>query len=488
MVPIFGRFAPAAMLAVLPGVAAAQEKAPATPIANGYPIAAAGDGAVAAGGYAVSRWAEDWSFLRDPAKREDWLDRLKYLPLDPGGNSYLTLSGELRARVNLTTNPNLREGPHQQQDIRRVVGAADLHIGPHVRLYGELAHGGIDGKRLGAPAATLRNDFVIQQSFADVTGDIGAVALGVRYGRQEFADGPNLLLSQRDNNTIRYTLNGWRGWARGAGLRIDLFDLKPTAYGDLGTEDDVTDPFRRFSGVTGGIILPETFLGGSKLYLDPFFWRRRNSTGTWAGIVGPARRYYAGAHLWGEAGRWTIDWSANRQYGRWIGRPIDAWQVFLAQTWRTAASRTAPRLGVHLDYASGGGAYGTGALRNAYAPFGNNIYYSYQLFLTPSNLITVAPNVTVTPFGAARLTAEVQRAWRPAEGDAVYRANGQPFAGTERVRGARIADVFRLQLVWPIARRLSFTARYEHLAAGPALTRAGYASSDFLAGWLSFRL
>ncbi|MET0241470.1 MAG: hypothetical protein ABW184_16380, partial [Sphingobium sp.] len=67
------------------------------------------------------------------------------------------------------------------------------------------------------------------------------------------------------------------------------------------------------------------------------------------------------------------------------------------------------------------------------------------------------------------------------------RANGQPFAGTQTIADRKIADVSRLQLIWSITPRLSFTGRYEHLAAGPSLTKAGYRNSDFLAGWLSFR-
>jgi len=69
----------------------------------------------------------------------------------------------------------------------------------------------------------------------------------------------------------------------------------------------------------------------------------------------------------------------------------------------------------------------------------------------------------------------------------VYRANGTAFAGTQNVSGRKIADTLRFQAVYPITSRLSFTGRYEHLIAGPALTQAGYANSDFLAGWLSFR-
>lgn len=106
---------------------------------------------------------------------------------------------------------------------------------------------------------------------------------------------------------------------------------------------------------------------------------------------------------------------------------------------------------------------------------------------TGGYLITVAPNLTVSPSRTLRLTAEVQRAWRADVRDAVYRANGQPFAGTQDVRAARIADIARLQAVWTATPRLSFTGRYEHLSAGPSLTGAGYRSSNLFAIWSSFR-
>jgi len=462
------------------------EKAPATPIADGYPAAGSGEGANT-NGYNLSRWAEDWRGMADPAKRNDLLDRLKFLPFDSNGDVYLTLSGEFRYRVNHTTNPNLRDSRAQRQDINRIVAGADLHVGPHLRGYVELAHGGISGVELGVPATNLRNDLVVQQAFVESDVDVGSVQLGARYGRQEFTDGPNLLVSQRDNNTIRYTLNGIRLWAKGKTVRADLFDLKPTAYGDLGPEDDVVDPARRFSGVSLGFAVPKTAFGGSNLFVDPFFWRRKNSVGAWGGRIGPAERFYAGVHAYGDAGPVTIDWTANHQFGTYIDQRIDAWQFFVAQTYRVGKAKTAPRVGLHFDYASGGGGYGGRTLRNAYAPFGNNIYYSYQLFLTPSNLVVLAPNVTVSPAKSLRVTAEYALNWRANVTDAVYRASGAPFAGTQNFRAARIANVSRLQAVWALSPRVSLTGRYEHLAAGPALRDAGYKSSDFLAGWISLR-
>lgn len=467
-------------------VLAISASAQTTDKASHYPAAAAGDGTTT-GGYNLSRWAEDWRKLCDPAKRDDPIDALKCVKITPSGDVYVTLSGEARLRVNHTTNPNLRDSPAQRQDILRLVGGADVHVGEHLRAYVEVAHGGISGVALGAPAATLRNAVAVQQLFAEATGSIGGVDLGARYGRQEFVDGPNLLVSQRDNNTIRYTVNGLRAWARTETMRIDAFDFKPTQYGDLGTDDDVIDPARRFSGVTLGFVVPKRWFGGSKLFVDPFFWRRRNKVGAWGGRVGPATRYYLGSHVFGEAGRVTIDWTANHQWGTYRDQKIDAWQLLFAQNVRLGNSAAAPRIGFHADYASGGGGYGDGKLRNAYAPFGNNIYYSYALFLTPSNLIALAPTFSVSPTPKLRLSGALQRAWRADVNDAVYRANGAPFAGTQKIRDARIGDVLQLQAIWTVTPRLSVTGRYEHLAAGPSLTKAGYASSDFLAGWISFR-
>ncbi len=489
------RTACAAILVLAPAtVAVAQATGPkdgagssqAAPLAEAYPADAVGDG-VTTGGYNQSRWAEDWTRYRDPARRDDPVDRLKFIPIAADGDVYMTLSGELRFRVNATTNPNLRQAEAQRQDIVRVVGGADLHLGEHVRLFGELAHGGLGGVNLGTPAATLRNHLVVQQKFVDVTGEVAGADLGVRYGRQTFADGPNLMVVPRDNNTIFFVYNGTRAWARSRSLRVDLFDFYTTRLGTAGTGDDVREKGRRFSGISGGVALPTSLFGKSKLYVDPFLWRLRNDNALWGTTTAREVRDFYGLHVWGDAGRVNIDWTVNYQGGSFAGRPIESWLVLLAQNYRLGKDRSAPRIGFHFDYASGGGAYGTGTLRNSLAPFGNNIYYSYQLYATPTNLIAAAPNITFNPLKKLRISAEYQFSWRDSTTDAVYRANGTAFAGTQNVAGRKIAETARLQAVWTISPRVSLTGRYEHLDAGPALTDAGYKSSDFFAGWLSFR-
>jgi len=464
----------------------ARREAPATAIADGFPANAAGDGATT-GGYNLSRWAEDWRSYKDPKKRDDILDRLKYVPIAADGDVYATFSGEFRVRMNLTTNPNLRKSEAQRQDINRIVGGVDLHLGKHLRVFGEVGHAGLDGENLGTPAANLRNDLAVQQLFVEARGDIAGLDSGVRVGRQEFVDGSNLLTSARDNNTLRFVLNGVRGYARGKAARVDLFDFTYTRYGPEGLGDDPRDWTRRFSGAVVGYAVPTSLFGKSKLYVDPFLYRLRTRNQLWGTTTRREERLFAGVHAWGEAGPVTIDWTVNHQFGNYDGRDIDAWQAFIAQTYKLGKSPTAPRVGVHMDYGSGGGAFGRGTLQTASGLFGNNIYFSYGLFLTPQNFMGVAPNFTFNPVKTLRVTTEYQFAWRPSETDAVYRANGNAFAGTQNIRGKEVGQVARLQAVWTITPRLSFTGRLEHLNAGDAFTRAGYRDSMFGAGWISFR-
>ncbi|MBB3347503.1 alginate export family protein [Sphingomonas sp. BK069] len=460
--------------------------APATPIASEYPTAGIGEG-TAQGKYNVSRWAEDWRAMADPDKRDDPLDRLKYLPLTEDGSVYLSLSGEIRYRVQATTNPDLRDRAAQRQERLRVYAGADLHLGEHVRVYGELAKARVDGVNIGAPAGNLRNALTLSQGFGEVYGTLAGASVGVRAGRQEFSDGPNLLTSVRDDPTLHFVLDGVRAYARGRRVRADVFDLRYIAYGQQGLSDDRTDGARRFSGVTFGYAVPSDFLGGSKLFFDPFVWRLRNRVASWNGTVAREERMFYGLHLYGDAGPVTVDWTVNHQGGTFGDRPINAWQAFVAQTYRLGKAASAPRVGVHLDYASGGGAYDGGTLRTASGLYGNNIYYSYQLFLTPTNLMSVSPNVSFSPVKRLRVTGEYTMAWRATESDAVYRASGAAFAGTQDVAGRRIADLMRFQAIWAVTPRVSVTGRYEHLIAKDALTRAGYQNSDFLAAWLSLR-
>lgn len=99
---------------------------------------AAGFGPV--GTYGVAPWAEDWSRLRHTKKSDDPFDVLKYIPLTRSGNVWISFSGETRLRNWFESRPQL--GTQKPNDsgrfgVRNLYGA-DLHIGSHLRFFGQL--------------------------------------------------------------------------------------------------------------------------------------------------------------------------------------------------------------------------------------------------------------------------------------------------------------------------------------------------------------
>lgn len=465
--------------------ASAQTSAPTQTVPKAYPAKATGVGAVI-GGYAESRWAEDWSALRDPEARDDWLDDLKYIPLTEAGEVWLSLSGELRARTAWFSSPGLRDAPDQRLDTLRLVGGADLRIGRHLRVYGELTHAGAGGDNIGNPVGAIRNDLVATQAFVDVGGEVAGYDVGARYGRQFFTDGSPYLVSTKNGATVLTPFQGTRAWVRGRQWRADAFDFATVGLGTGGLHDDRADDGERFRGVTASFAVPSSWLGGSELFFDPFVWRYQSDARRWGATTAREDRDYRGARLWGQAGGVTIDWAVARQTGRYGARDIDAWHVFTQQSVAVGEEASAPRVGLRFDYGSGGGAYDDGPMKNAVTPQGVPIFYSYQNVFNPVNMIALAPSVSLRR-GATTWTGEVQGTWRASRRDAVYRATDLPYAGTQNGDARRVGEVYRLQVAHALSPRTSLLARYEHLAAADALTDAGYASADYLTAWLNFR-
>lgn len=493
------RIAPlGAALALVIGTASAQTPAPdapagvtanpetrATPAppprSNGYPLVAQGWGGKTGTQTWMSRWVEDWSPDGVEGSKATDSAALKYIPFGDGG-SYLTLSTEQRLRMNFFDNPGLRAGSSQQQWLYRGFFGADLHLGEHVRVYGELAHGSVDGRNTGKPV-NLDNDAIVQQAFVDFSGTRNGVETGVRVGRQDFSDGPIQLVSVRENPNIHFTLDGVRAWAIGQDTRVSAFEYR---YVDEqpGAFDDGTQYRKRFRGAVGGFRLPGVMQG---LYLEPFWYGTRDDDQRWGSTVAREERDFLGVRLWGTRGPLTLDTVAVHQSGDFDGRDINAYALFSSFRWALSDSGMKPAIGFHADISSGGGAYDGGTLRNASFLFGTSPYYSFANWFGGTNLIDVAPTFQFAPTSNTTVALEWEWLWRHREGDAVYNGAAVPYAGTQLVGGSRIGNLLRLNTTWRFDHHWSLTTRVEHLFAGPVLENAGYGDATFVGSWLTFR-
>src|SRR5436189_4739791 len=66
--------------------------------------------------YTLSRWDEDYRYLRDPAARDmgeprDTFDAIKYMPFNKKGDIYLSLGGQVRYRYEFYNDENFGRSP-----------------------------------------------------------------------------------------------------------------------------------------------------------------------------------------------------------------------------------------------------------------------------------------------------------------------------------------------------------------------------------------
>ena len=61
--------------------------------------------------YQSPRYEEDYRYLRNPARRNDLWDLVKYIPLNDKGDRYVSLGGEIRLRYDYFRNANWGSGP-----------------------------------------------------------------------------------------------------------------------------------------------------------------------------------------------------------------------------------------------------------------------------------------------------------------------------------------------------------------------------------------
>src|SRR5687767_14615468 len=135
--------------------------------------------------YRQLRYDEDYRYLRDSARRTDFLDPIKYIPLTESGASYLTLGGEIRDRYEYFRNPIWGAAPQDNDGywLHRYMLHADAQFGDSFRAFVQLKSGLETGRR-GGPRPTDRDEADLHQAFFDMRVAFADTnALTLRLGR-----------------------------------------------------------------------------------------------------------------------------------------------------------------------------------------------------------------------------------------------------------------------------------------------------------------
>ncbi|MGQ0589992.1 MAG: alginate export family protein [Sphingosinicella sp.] len=412
------------------------------------------------------RTAEDYFHLRDPSRRGDWSDAYKFILLDDDGDSFLSLGGELRERVELfdASRFGLAGGREDRYLLQRLLLHADLRLGDHVRVFAQLgAHEAFGKRQLGAPD---EDHLDVQQLILELRPVEGLTA---RLGRQEMMFNPlQRFVSFRDGTNVRQNFDGGRvTYSRGP-LRLEAFATRPVTL-ERGSFDNSANRDQLFWGFYASHRLGPR----SAQSLDAYWFvlDRENLPG-----IGRERRHSLGLRWSGTGGR--FDWDAE---GVWqTGEGVNAWAASADLGYSLAETPLRPRLGLRFDAGSGDGDPNDGERHGFHPLFPSGPYHNEANLTSWTNLVALRPNIRIQPDSRLILQAGVQLKWREDVEDAVYLGPSAPLAATRVNRAREIGQAWTLDANFQLNRNLALRAYYLHHSAGAAILRAGGRSADFV--------
>ncbi|MFT8789127.1 alginate export family protein [Komagataeibacter saccharivorans] len=452
--------------------------------------------------YSVARWAEDWSFLRNATKHDDPFDVLKYVPITGNGQVWVSFSGETRVR-NWFENRPLMGSPHVTDSgrfaVRNLYGA-DVHVGTHVRLYGELVNADAGGWAAYGYGSTYRKHLDAQQAFVEVKGQVAGAKAGFLFGRQAFLDMPSYVLYYRMSSSVPLAWNGFRTYAVWPRVRVDAWDFVGTDITPRGMFHDTQDYGTRLYGVATTWAPPDfTFAGQTGYSFLDLFYLGTKVDGALSAVSTPAFTVQSGSATRNNfGGRWhgiagPIEFSTG---GIWQGgsfratgpnspaRPIDAWSVNATVGYRIPRDRFHSFIAMQADVFSGGDAR-RNTIGTYVQPFNPQLpYVDSSLTVSESNMIDIGPELRMTFYRSLSVQARYPVYWRYSTQAPVSRPGSQ-YAF--QYAGRFIGSAPQATLTWTIDPHLSWAQTLARFMTSSALTRAGGSSGTYYMSSLSLR-
>jgi hypothetical protein len=435
--------------------------------------------------FRLSRQDEDWSALRDPELRSNLFDRVKFIPLNSDGSSWLTLGGEARERYEYFENANWGKGPQDGDGyfLHRVLLHADAHVGENFRFFTQFKSG-LESDRNGGPRPTDRDDFDVHQLFADARLPwTDERSLTLRVGRQELSFGTQRLISVRESPNVRQSFDGARATLRWDAWQLDAFATRPVET-KPGVFDDGPDPHAKFWGLYG--VAPFKLLPGGKI--DFYYLGLERDSARFDQGTAREMRHSIGTRLWGQHAGWDWNFEFVYQFGEFGDGNISAWTAASDTGFTFADAPWSPRLGLKADVTSGDRNPNDRDLETFNPLFPKGAYFGETGLIGPLNHIDLQPALELHPARSLTFTADGDFFWRESTHDGVYNI-GQNVARTGVAGGSRyVGAQTSAQLEWRLQRHLTWTANYAHFFAGAFLHENPPGEDvNYFSTWITFR-
>ena len=408
--------------------------------------------------YASLRYDENYAALRDPAKRTQALDGLKFIGLNRAQTTYLTLGGEVRLRGQYYHNQGWGAAPSVNNGnlVQRYLFFADVHMGRYVRTFGQL-NSSLQNFRKGGPDVLEVDPLYVQQAFVDLTLPLpDSSSLRLRAGRQEFYYGNGKLVALRDGPNTALTFDAVRAVVQGRTTgRADVFVAQPV-QNNPGLLDNRRDRNQTFWGVyvTGPIdrLIP-------KATLDVYYLGIRNDSIRFDQGTGREVRHTVGIRFSRVTANLNYGLEYLYQTGTFVGSPIRAWGL-------TGGVGYTVRSGVRSVRVALGGGLGSGdhdpqnpnlgTLNSLYA---TGFYFGPPVVpIGPANVATLWPSLTMKPSPSVTVGLSASVVWRQSTNDGLYTPGSAALFLPRGESNARyVGTQVNLTADWQLQRYLDLT-------------------------------
>ena len=431
----------------------------------------------------MSRYEENYDFLRDPECRTELWDPIKYIALLPSFDTYLSLGGDLRERYEFLDHPDFSDANRDDDGylLQRYMVHADLHVGEHLRAFGQLKSSLEDG-RTGGPRPSDEDRLDLHQAFAEGMLGIGTGSLSLRVGRQEVAFGSSRLVSVREGPNVRRSFDGVRASVAAHGWQLDGIGLA-SAETEPGEFDDETDRGERLWGAyASGPVL------GNALGLDLYFLGLRRDDSEYDQGTHNERRRTVGTRIFGSPGAWDYNFELVYQWGSFGPGDIEAWTIASDTGYTLKQFPTQPRLGLRANVTSGDRNPQDDDLETFNPLFPRGSYFGEASLIGPQNHMDLHPMLDLHVLENVQVTLDWDFFWRESRDDAIYRVSGAPLVSGTASDERYVGSQGSVAIAWQPERHVEIVTTYEHFFAGPFLHDASRRDVNFVAVWLSIRI
>jgi len=439
--------------------------------------------------YKLLRYEEDYSYLKDPSRRTDFWDPIKYIPLWDRDDWYVSLGGEVRERYEFVHDQGAGLPPANAEGdngdlLQRYLLHADVHLGPYFRFFGQIVTGLEEG-RIGGPRPDIDQDpFGFHQAFADFVLPLAAEkdTLTARLGRQELEYGSGRLIDVRDGVNLRLSFDAARLLWHTGDWEVDGWWGRPV-LNRLGVFDDIPDPARAFWGVYAVGPLPLLPKGNVDLYYLGF----ENKDAVYAQGPGYELRNTLGTRLWGRPLPWEYNLEYDWQFGTFGSGAIEAWSAAHAIRYNFSDLPLKPRLGLRFDFTSGDDNPASPNLQTFNPLFPSGMYFNLLNPVGPLNMIDLHPTIDLYVGEKLTLSLDWDFFWRESLGDGVYSISGAPLR-TGVGGGRYVGNSPSVTGVWDATRHVSLLTQYVHFFPGPYFqANPPDKETDYFTVWLDYK-